>query len=80
MTPTLYVYSRRGCHLCEVLVEALLPMVRGRLDVEVRDVDTHDDWRVRYGPRVPLVEFEGKVICEYQLDRPAIEAVLARYP
>ncbi len=80
MTPTLHVYSRRGCHLCDVLVEALLPLVRGRLDVEVRDVDTRDDWRERYGARVPVVEFEGEVVCQYRLDRPSIEAIVARYP
>ena len=80
MTPTLHVYSRRGCHLCDVLVEALLPLVRGRLDVEVRDVDTRDDWRERYGARVPVVEFEGEVVCQYRLDQASIEAIVARYP
>mgnify|MGYP000107868357 CR=1 FL=1 len=45
MKPVLYVYSRRGCHLCDVLVEELLPLVRGRMDVEVRDIDSHDDWK-----------------------------------
>ena len=79
MTPTLHVYSRRGCHLCDVLVEALLPLVRGRLDVEVRDVDTRDDWKEQYGARVPVVEFEGEVVCQYRLDRASIEAIVARY-
>jgi hypothetical protein len=80
VAPTLYVYSRRGCHLCDVLVEALLPLVRGRLEVEVRDVDNREDWRQRYDVRVPVVEFEGEVVCQYRLDRPAIEAIVARYP
>lgn len=79
MTPTLYVYSRRGCHLCDVLVEALLPIVRGRLDVEVRDIDSRDDWRQRFDARVPVVEFDGEVVCQYRLDRQAIEAIVARY-
>ena len=42
---SLQVYSRRGCHLCEQLIEELLPLVRGHLAVDVRDIDSRDDWR-----------------------------------
>lgn len=80
MKPTFYVYSRRGCHLCEELLEDLLPLVRGRMDVEVRDIDSHNDWKERFDARIPVVEFEGEVICQYRLDRPAIDAILARNP
>ena len=80
MKPVLYIYSRRGCHLCDVLVEELLPLVRGRLDVEVRDIDSRDDWKERFDVRIPVVEFEGEVICQHRLDRPSIEAILARNP
>lgn len=75
--PVLYVYSRRGCHLCEVLIEALLPMVQGVFAVEVRDIDTRPDWREAYGIRVPVVEFEGRVICQYELDRDGILELVA---
>jgi hypothetical protein len=74
------VYSRRGCHLCDVLLESLLPLVRGRLDVEVRDIDSHADWKERFDARIPVVEFEGEVVCQHRLDRPAIDTILARYP
>ena len=80
MKPVLFVYSRRGCHLCDVLVEQLLPLVRGRIDVEVRDIDSRDDWKERFDVRIPVLEFEGEVVCQYRLDRPAIEALLARNP
>jgi hypothetical protein len=63
-----------------VLVEELLPLVRGRLDVEVRDIDSRGDWKQRYDVRIPVVEFEGDVVCQYRLDRPSIDAILARYP
>jgi hypothetical protein len=78
VTSTLYVYSRRGCHLCDVLVEALLPLVRDRLDVEVRDIDSRDDWRERFDTRIPVVEYRGEVVCQYRLDRPSIESILAQ--
>jgi hypothetical protein len=80
LKPLLYVYSRQGCHLCDVLVEELLPLVRGRLDVEVRDIDSREDWKTRFDVRIPVLEFEGEVVCQYRLDRPAVETILARFP
>lgn len=74
---TLAVYSRQGCHLCEVLIEELLPLVRGRLQVEVRDVDSNEQWLRDYDIRVPLIEFEGECISEYTLDRAAVQRILA---
>ena len=78
VTPTLYVYSRRGCHLCDVLLEELLPLVRGRLDVEVRDIESREEWQRRFNVRIPVVEFEGRVLCEHRLDRASIDAVLSQ--
>lgn len=78
--PALRIYSRQGCHLCEVLIEELLPMVRGRLATEVRDIDARPDWRARYELRVPVVEYEDTVISEYPLDRQAITGLLDSLP
>jgi hypothetical protein len=75
---TIDVYSRKGCHLCEQLVEELLPLVRGRLEVIVHDVDSRDDWRAAYDTRVPVVEYDGELVCQYQLDRDALERILGR--
>ena len=75
--PQLDVYSRRGCHLCEVLVEQLLDTVRGRVEVVVHDIDSREDWRAAYDIRVPVVEFEGRFVCEHRLDRDAVERALA---
>ena len=45
------VYSRRGCHLCEILIESLLPLVRGSLEVEIIDIDTRPEWREELAER-----------------------------
>ena len=71
----LVVYSRRGCHLCDELIEELLPLVGDAMEFEVRDIDTRDDWRERYDTRVPVVEYDGRLICQYHLDREARAAV-----
>ncbi|MDX1481900.1 MAG: glutaredoxin family protein [Woeseiaceae bacterium] len=73
---TFVVYSRRGCHLCEELVERLLPLVRGRAEIEIRDIDGRADWQARYGTRIPVVEYDGEPVCQYHLDRDAILAIL----
>ncbi len=77
---TLRIYSRQGCHLCELLIEELLPMVRGRLETEVCDIDSRPDWLERFDVRIPVVEFEDKVISEYPLDRQAVSTLLETLP
>lgn len=71
------VYSRRGCHLCELLIEELTGMLRGRAELAVHDVDTRPDWRARYGDAVPVVECEGRELCRHRLAPERIEAALA---
>lgn len=77
--PQLEVFSRPGCHLCEQLVEELLPMVRGRLPVRVHDIETRSDWLQAYGTLIPVVRFEGQEVCHYKLDRAAIQHILATH-
>jgi len=74
----IYVYSRRGCHLCEALIEDLQPMIRGRLELEIRDIDSDADWHERFWQDIPVVEFRGKVVCRHFLDREAITGILRR--
>lgn len=76
-TPGLRVYGRPGCHLCEELVEALLPLARGRIGVEVVDVDERAEWRAAYGLRIPVVELDGRLLCEATLDSAAVDAAIA---
>lgn len=72
------VYSRQGCHLCEVLVEDLLELVNRRASVRVHDIDTRQDWRDKYDVRVPVIELDGEVLSEYTLDPVAVNRALAR--
>ena len=74
----IYVYSRRGCHLCEALIEELTPIIRGRLALEIRDIDSTPEWHERFWQDIPVVEFDGDVICRHFLDRDAITGILRR--
>ena len=75
---TCHVYSRQGCHLCEVLVEQLLELLHGRAHVEVHDIDTRPDWHEKYDIRVPVLEFEDEVVSQFQLNPDAVSRVLNR--
>ena len=77
---TIQVFSRRGCHLCELLIEELLPLVEGHLELEICDIDTRDEWRQEYDSRVPVVKYDGDFICQYHLDREALARILNKNP
>lgn len=77
--PALHVYSRQGCHLCENLIEDLLPLVRGLVEVHVRDIDSREDWRQKYDTRVPVVTFAGRELFESNLDRDVLLATIASF-
>ena len=75
----LRIYSKPGCHLCEIMIEELLPLIRGRLDLEVVDIESRPDWLRDYGTRIPVVEFDSETVCEAKLDVPAIQRILAQH-
>ncbi|PTR17394.1 glutaredoxin-like protein DUF836 [Nitrosospira sp. Nsp2] len=74
------VYAREHCHLCENMIAALRQLqARLPFRLDVTDVDSDDDLRLRYGERVPvLVAKGGEEICHYHLDRNALDAYLAK--
>jgi hypothetical protein len=76
----IHYYSRKGCHLCEIMLEELLPLIRGRAEIEYRDIDSQQEWREKYDVRVPVIEYDGQLISEYPLDYSAIRAILSRMP
>lgn len=75
---TVQIYSRPGCHLCERLIEEIMPILRGRAELEVLNIDTRADWRGAYDTRVPVVEIDGRLVCQYELDRDALATALDR--
>ena len=70
--PELLVYSRPGCHLCEVLIDELMPIVRDRVRIVVRNIDASEELEERYGDRIPVVEFGGKCVSQFTLDRDSV--------
>ena len=76
---SLRLYSKPGCHLCEIMIEELLPLIRGRLELEVVNIESRPDWLHDYGTRIPVLEFNAETVCEAKLDVPAIQRIIGQH-
>ena len=63
------VYSRKGCHLCEIVKESLVKLHK-RGGFQWRDVDVDTDARLRrqYNDQVPVVFINGHKAFKYRMD------------
>jgi glutaredoxin len=80
--PTLTLYSRPECHLCDAAREAILEMRDQGLLFELRevDIDSDDELLSRYLERIPVVAMEDEIVSELILDRDALRARLDTVP
>lgn len=63
------VYSRKGCHLCEVVKESLAKLSRrGGFTWREIDVDTDNDLRRQFNDEVPVVFIDGRKAFKYRMD------------
>lgn len=63
------LYSRRGCHLCEVVKESLTKLARSRgFQWREVDVDSDDQLRRQFNDEVPVVFIDGKKAFKYRMD------------
>jgi len=81
--PTLFLYSRSYCHLCEQMAEALQPLRQDhRFGLEVVDVDADPALVAQYDELVPVLvgRRAGEAplqLCHYFLDEAKVRAFLA---
>lgn len=72
------VYGRTYCHLCHDLVAGLQQLqTRCSFSFDVVDIDRDPQLEERFGALIPVVEHNGKIVCNYFLDEAAITSVLA---
>lgn len=63
-SPDYLLLTRDGCGLCEEFEHALRAQ-HPQLAVAMADVDSRDDWRRRYGLRIPvLLDRWGEAVAE----------------
>jgi glutaredoxin len=62
------VYSRKGCHLCEIVKETISKVHRrGGFSWREVDVDTDQDLRRQYSDEVPVVFIDGRKAFKYRM-------------
>jgi glutaredoxin len=63
------VYSRKGCHLCDVVKETLAS-VQGEADFTWREVDIDGDPELRgkFNDEVPVVFIDGRKAFKHHMD------------
>jgi len=69
------VYSRPGCHLCEVAWE-LLEQHAPRLGLDLAKLDISSDPELErlYGSEIPVVFLDGHKLFKYRVDPRRLEA------
>ena len=66
--PTVTVYSRPGCHLCDV-VKRQLETIRRDMEfhIEERNIDEDASLRERYNDDVPVVAVNGQDVFKHRI-------------
>ena len=77
LTQQLTVYTRRGCHLCSDMMQAL-ESLRPELGFQLLEIDIDADpgLRRRYDTRVPVLTAGEVEICYYFLEEDRLRAHL----
>jgi glutaredoxin len=67
--PEVTVYSRQGCHLCDVVKEQLARLQqRAAFTWREIDIDSDPALLARYNDEVPVVFLDGRKAFKYHLD------------
>lgn len=79
--PTLVVYSREECHLCQDMIQALQAIQeQNTFELEIIDIDKDPHLVSQYNERIPILmaSKEGPEICHYHLNQTALDAYLSK--
>ncbi len=72
------LYSRPGCGLCEELLAELAALPEASaIAVDVVDVDSDAAARARFGHKIPVLLFDGELVCHGRLDAAEVHKALA---
>jgi glutaredoxin len=75
------LYSRPGCHLCDVAREVLLSArQRSPFEFEEVDIERDDDLELEYGIRIPVVVVDGEERFEVAIDERELARLLRDPP
>lgn len=74
------VYTRKGCHLCEVAIETLVSLQPElQFDIEKRFIDGDPLLEEKYGEQVPVIHIDGEHHDFYRVDPDRFRSCLDRH-
>jgi len=75
--PTVTLYGRPGCHLCDD-ARAALERIRAEEPFELveLDIETDDELLRRYLERIPVIALDGAELFDFFVDETALRAAL----
>ncbi|MSX65114.1 MAG: thioredoxin family protein [Actinobacteria bacterium] len=78
--PLISVYSRHGCHLCEVAIEQLESM-RAELAFSIETIYIDGDLELEklYGEQVPVIQIDGEHHDFWRVDPERFKSSLERH-
>ncbi len=77
MTPSVVLYTKPGCHLCDVARE-VVEVVCAEADLDHAEVDIWDDpfSADRFADRIPVVTVDGREIAHFRVDPDVLRAAI----
>ena len=71
------IYSRPGCHLCEVLKEVVTRVARTvPMTIEEVDISADPALEARYGLEIPVLLLNGKTAAKARITEEALRRVI----
>jgi glutaredoxin len=72
------VYSRRGCHLCEVAMEKIVELQSEfAYEIDEKFIDGNSELIEKYGEQVPVIHIDGRPHDFFRLDEARFRKALA---
>jgi len=80
MSNLVTIYSRHGCHLCEV-AEATLAELKDELnfEIEIKYIDGSNELEKLYGHEVPVIHIDGEHHDFYKVDPDRFKSSLEKH-
>jgi hypothetical protein len=74
------LYSRPDCHLCDVARDTIVSLGEALGGIELHEVDIESDDKLlaRLLERIPVVEVDGRIVAELDLDPEDLRVALGR--
>lgn len=71
------LYSRPGCHLCDVARDVLVTeRERTPFELDEVSIEGDDELELAFGIRIPVVEIDGREVFEIEVDRAELTRLL----